>query len=125
MDNQVKMRLRKDNNRNFFTITALCPDDEDIKEEDFQRIIFKDNENNIDELLKFMELENYFKNIRGINLDDVKKGRISIEQRNKIIFILYVNGTTQQQIADTLNISQSYISRIIKKVRREINNKIA
>ena len=41
------------------------------------------------------------------------------EQERKIIFLICENGMTQSQIAKVLGVSQTQISRIIKKMREK------
>lgn len=126
MDNQIKMKLRKDNNRNSITITTLTPDNDEIDQKRFERMIFK-QDCKIDELINLLVLKKFFENIKGISIKEIihSNKNLNKKQRDKIIFLLSIKGVKQQVIANIFNLSQSYISRIIKKIRKEITKQLA
>jgi len=125
MDNEIRMKLRKDKKRkSTFSIASLCPNDKSVDRKHFQPVLFEE-EDNIEDTLNFLDLKKYFSSIKNISMSDFKNHNLRPEQRDKIIFILFIIGYNQQAIADLLGFSQSYISRIVKRVRQDINNKIA
>jgi RNA polymerase sporulation-specific sigma factor len=135
MENQIKMLLRKENKRDSINITCLTPkraggldNSQTAHEFSFKHnVIYEDTKQIYDRLIDLMEIEIYFSNIQEYKLSDIinKPDKINKKQRNKIIFLAFISGKTQQQIADKLNLSQSLISKIVKRIRDDIQNKIA
>ena len=53
------------------------------------------------------------------NLDGLSDWYFKISERNKKILNMYKEGINQEEIAKKFNVSQSHISRVIKKLRKE------
>ena len=125
MDNEVKKFLKKKSRKKEINLSTISPHEEDKEDNQFRALVFEDRDNSFNDFISLMDVREFFKNIDNIQIEEIDFKSKSINKRNKIIFLLYISGYKQQKIADEIGLTQSYVSRIIKKVRKEIIDKIA
>ena len=107
---QINMYLRhiRKHEKNISINTIVCDDDaKSLTLED----ILDDKNNYVDNVINKINFENIFKDIEMNN-------------RERKIIILRLNGYTQSKMTNVLNITQGQISRIEKELRKKINNYI-
>lgn len=122
IENEIKMYLRKENNRRSISINLSDltgkSSDEDIttkKKRDYiQDTLF--SETPLNEFVDHLYLEALLDKLKeNMNCYDKNKNR------NKQIFTLYyLKDLSQKEIAEKFNMSQSYISRIIRRIKNNI-----
>ena len=122
IENEIKMYLRKENTRKSFStnlsdfIGKSSDDDIDStqKRKFIKNAIF--SEAPLNEFVDHLYLEALLDRLK-----DHMNCREKYKNRNKKIFILYyLNDYSQKEIAKKFNMTQSYISRIIRRIKNEI-----
>ena len=106
ISNEINMYLRtiKKNNN---TISLKQEVKENITLED----ILADKNNYIEKLENSLDIENYIVQIKNSKL----------KEKEKIVFELSLRGYKQDKIAKIIGCSQPQVSRLIKKLRKRIN----
>lgn len=114
MSNEVLMQLRREkkHNKNISIYEPLSGDE-------IGNVITLEDILNSDGKVDGI-LESITHNDDIVMLKEIVSGMKSREQN---IINMYFNGKTQREIADTLDISQSYVSRIIKKLILSVKKK--
>ena len=117
IENEILMYLRKVNK----TINDLSLDDGLVNDEEGNNLTL--GEMIPDEKLVYDEVE--LKDQKSYLLQSIEK----LNKREKIIMCMRygLNGydeLTQKEVADTMNISQSYISRLEKKILNKLKNEM-
>lgn len=107
---QINMYLRhvKKHEKNISINTVVCYDEtKSLTLED----ILDDEHDYVNDIISKINLENIFKDIK-------------LNNRERKIIILRLNGYTQYKMTNVLNISQGLISRTEKELRKKINDYI-
>lgn len=84
-------------------------------------ILSEDNECTLEYFLKdYFDLEEYVDNI--ITNEILANAINSLNDMDKRLILLHLQGLTQRQIADILNISQPYVARTLKKIVNKLRD---
>lgn len=112
MDNELKMAFRKKSNNGGevgeLHLSAILNEDQDGNELELGALLQSDAHLEYDKVIDTMYAKEAFKILKPRDILILKKK--------------FFEDTTQREIADSLNISQSYVSRLEKKILKRLHD---